>query len=190
MVFSINGTGSYGYPYGKKETWPFVTPYIKINSKWIVYLKAPGGLAVENLPALQVLSSVWRFATPWTAACQASLLLTGVGWSLPKFMSIASVMSSHHLILCHPLLLPSVFLRIRVFSNESALRIRWPKYWHFSIRIRPSNASQDTQVQSLGREVSLEKEMATHYNILAWKIPWREEPGELESMGWQGSDIT
>ena len=163
MVFWINGTGSYGYPYGKKETWPFLTPYIKMNSKWIIYLKVPGGSAVKNLPALQVLSPVWLFATPWTAACQASLLLT-ISWSLPKFMSIASVMPSNHLILCHPLLLPSIFLRIRVFSNESALRIRWPKYWHFSVSISPSNASHNTRVQSLGQEGSLEKEMATHYN--------------------------
>ena len=77
--------------------------------------------------------------TPWTAACQASLSITN-SWSLLKFMSIESVIPSNHLILCHPLLLlPSVFPSIRVFSNESVLRIRWPKYWSFSFSISPSN---------------------------------------------------
>ena len=77
--------------------------------------------------------------TPWTAARQASLSLT-LSQSLPKSMPIASVMPSSHLILCLPtLLLPSVFPSIRVFSNESALRIRWPKYWSFSFSISPSN---------------------------------------------------
>ena len=77
--------------------------------------------------------------TQWTAACQASLSLT-ISWSLPKFMSLASVMPSSHLILWHPLLLlPSIFHSIRDFSNMSALRIRWPKYWSFSFSIRSSN---------------------------------------------------
>ena len=74
-----------------------------------------------------------------TAACQASLSITN-SWSLLKFMSIASVMPSNHLILCHPILLPpSNFPRIRVFSSELGLRIRWPKYWSFSFSIHPSN---------------------------------------------------
>ena len=77
--------------------------------------------------------------TPWTAAHQASLSTTN-SWSLPKLLSIELVISSNHLILCHPLLLlPSIFPSIRVFSNESALRIRWPKYWSFSFNISPSN---------------------------------------------------
>ena len=84
------------------------------------------------------LSRVWLFATSWTAACQASLFITN-SWSSPKPMSIELVMPSNHLILCHPLLLPSIFPRIRVFSNESALRIRWPKYWNFSFNISPSS---------------------------------------------------
>ena len=76
---------------------------------------------------------------PWTAASQASLSMTN-SWSLLKFMSIESVMPSNHLILCHPLLLlPSIFPSIRVFSNESAPHIRWPKYWSFSFNISPSN---------------------------------------------------
>jgi len=74
--------------------------------------------------------------TPWTAARQASLSITN-SQSLLKLMSIESVMPSNHLLLCHPLLLPSVFPSIRVFSSESALHIRWPKYWSFSIS--PSN---------------------------------------------------
>ena len=77
--------------------------------------------------------------TPWTAARQASLSITN-SWRLLKLMSITSVIPSNHLILCCPLLLlPSIFLRIRVFSNESVLHIRWPKYWSFTFSIRPSN---------------------------------------------------
>ena len=89
--------------------------------------------------SFQSLSCVRLFVTPWTAACQASLSITN-SWSLPKLMSIESVMPSNHLILCRPLLLPpSIFLSIRVFSNESALPIKWPKYWNFSFNISPSN---------------------------------------------------
>ena len=79
--------------------------------------------------------------TPWTAARQASLSITNFR-SLLKLMSIESVMPSSHLILCHPLLLkPPIFPNIRVFSNESVLRIRWPKYWSLSLNISPSNAT-------------------------------------------------
>ena len=89
--------------------------------------------------SVQSLSCVRLFATPWTAARQASLSITN-SRSLLKLMSIESVMPSNHLILCHPLLLlPSIFPSIRVFSNESALHIRWPNYWNFSFNISPSN---------------------------------------------------
>ena len=89
--------------------------------------------------SVQSLNPVHLFETPWTAAHHASLSITN-SWSLLKLMSIASVMLSNHLILCHPLLfLPSVFPSIRVFSNESTLRIRWPNYWSFSFSISPSN---------------------------------------------------
>ena len=89
--------------------------------------------------SVQSLSHVQLFATPWTATCQASLSITN-SWSLSKLMSIESVMWSNHLILCCPLLLlPSTFPSIRIFSNESALHIRWPKYWSFSFNISPSN---------------------------------------------------
>ena len=89
------------------------------------------------LSSVQPLSRFLLFATPWTAAHQASLSITN-SWSLLKLMSIESVMPSNHLILCHPLLLPpSVFPSIRVFSNESVLHIRRPKYWSFGIN--PSN---------------------------------------------------
>ena len=88
--------------------------------------------------SVQSLSCVQLFATPWTAAHQASLFITN-SQSPPKLMSIESVMPSSHLILCHPLLLlPSIVPSIRVFSNESALSIRWPKYWSFSFNISPS----------------------------------------------------
>ena len=86
---------------------------------------------------VQSLSCVRLFATPWTAARQASLSIAN-SWSLLKLMSVGSVIPSNHLIHCHPLLFPpSIFASIRVFSNESALHIRWPKYWSFSIS--PSN---------------------------------------------------
>ena len=88
--------------------------------------------------SVQSLSHVRLFVTPWTAACQASLSITN-SRSLLKLMSIESVMPSKHLILCRPLLPPSIFPSIRVFSNESALRIRWPKYWSFIFNISPSN---------------------------------------------------
>ena len=89
--------------------------------------------------SVQSLSCVWLFATPWTAARQTSLSITNTR-SPPKPMSIVSVMPSNHLILSHPLLLlPSIFPSIRVFSNESALHIRWPKYWSFSFNPNPSN---------------------------------------------------
>ena len=91
------------------------------------------------ISSVQLLSCVRLFVTPWTAACQASLSITN-SQSLPKLMSIELVMPSNHLILCCPLLLlPSIFPNIRVFSNESALRIRRPKYWSFSFIISPSN---------------------------------------------------
>ena len=89
----------------------------------------------NHFNSVQSLSRVWLFVTPWTAARQASLSITN-SRSPPKPMSIVSVMPSNHLILCRPLLLlPSVFPSIRVFSNESALHIRWPKYWSFSFSI-------------------------------------------------------
>ena len=88
--------------------------------------------------SVQSLSSVQLFSTPWTSACQASLSITN-SWSLFKLISIESVMPSNYLILCCPLLLPSVFPGIRVFSNESVLRIRWPKYQSFSFSVSPSN---------------------------------------------------
>ena len=102
-------------------------------------LPEPRGRPVsENqFSSVQSLSRVQLFATPWTAARQASL---SISQSLPKLMSIELAMPSNHLILCHPfLLLPSIFPSIRVFSNESALRFRWPKYWSFSFNISPSN---------------------------------------------------
>ena len=91
-----------------------------------------------SITSVQSLSRVQLFVTPLTAACQASLSITN-SWRLLKLLSIESVMPSNHLILCHPLLLlSSTFPSIRVFSNESVLHIRWPKYWSFSFSISPS----------------------------------------------------
>ena len=94
--------------------------------------------ARQLITSVPLLSPEQLFVTPWTAACQAALSITN-SRSLLKLMSIESVMPSNHLILCHPLLLsPSIFPGIRVFSNESALLIRWPKNWRFSLSISPS----------------------------------------------------
>ena len=93
----------------------------------------PGCLGV-----VQSLGRVRLFATPWTVAHQAPLSSTA-SWRLLKFMSIASLMPSHHLILCCLLLLPSVFLNIKVFSNELVFHISWPKHWSFSFGVSPSN---------------------------------------------------
>ena len=92
-----------------------------------------------HFSSVQSLSRVWLFATPWTAARRASLSIPN-SRSLLKLISIESVMPSNHLILCSPLLLlPSIFPSIRVFSKESVLHIRWPKYWSFSFSISPSS---------------------------------------------------
>ena len=94
---------------------------------------------VKGNNSVQLLSRVRLFATPWTAAHQASLFITN-SQSFLKLMSIESVMPSNHLILCRPLILPpSIFPSIKVFSNDSVLRIRWPKYWSFSFNISPVN---------------------------------------------------
>ena len=99
----------------------------------------PGRWALKTFSSVQLLSCVQLFMTPWTTAHQASLSITN-SRSLLKLMSIESVMPFNHLILCRPLLLlPSIFPSIRVFSNESALRIRWPKYWNLSLNISPTN---------------------------------------------------
>ena len=90
---------------------------------------------VQFSSVAQLCLTLWA---PWIAAHQVSLSITN-SWSLLKLMSIESVKTSNHLILCHPLLLPSIFPSIRVFSNESVLHIRWPKYWSFSFSISPSN---------------------------------------------------
>ena len=106
----------------------------------VTYVKFSRSLAfIATISSVQSLSRVWLFVTPWTAACQASLFITN-SQSLFKLMSIELVMPSNHVILCHPLLLPpSIFPSIKLFSNESVLHIRWPKYWSFSFSISPSN---------------------------------------------------
>ena len=101
----------------------------------VIFLKSSN----SGIVVVQSLNRVQLFVTPWTAAHQASLSFT-ISWSLFKLMSIELVTSSSHLILTHPLFfLPSIFSSIRVFSNESALCIRWPKYWNFSPSISPAN---------------------------------------------------
>ena len=114
--------------------------------------------------SVQSLSCVWLFATPWIAAHQASLFITKSP-SLPKLMSIDPVMPSNNLIFCRPLLLlPSIFHSIRVFSNESVLQIRWPKYWSFSFTISPSKE---------------------HLGLISFRMDWLDLPavqGTLKSL--------
>ena len=130
---NVNWCSHYGEQYGGsskkiKIELPYdpAIPLVNIRTKWIVV-------------AVQLLSHVWLFATPRTAGRQVSLSFS-ISHSLLKLMSIELVMPSNHLILCRPLLLlHSLFLSIRVFSNESALRLRWPKYWSVSFSIISSN---------------------------------------------------
>ena len=131
--------------------------------------------------SIQSFSHVRLLVTPWTAAHQASLFITN-SWSLPKLMPIKSVMPSHHLILCHPLLLPSTFPTIRVLSNESILHIRWPKYWNFSFSISPSNEYSglisfkidlfDLLVVQGNRKSLLQNNIKSTENINAAKKKW------------------
>ena len=118
--------------------------YSNWNGKEMVHMKHFKGRTyllgiwfINQFSSDQLLSRVWLFATPWIAACQASLSITN-SQSLLKHMSIESMIPFNHLILCCPLLPPSIFPSIRVFSNESVLRIRWPKYWSISFSINPS----------------------------------------------------
>ena len=116
--------------------------YRKSSWKWVSNGSLHRSSELEVWAAFVVVQSfshVWLFANPWTAAHQASLSFS-ISWSLLKLMSIESVMPCNHLVLCRPLLLqPSIFPSIRVFSNKSALHIRWPKYWSFSFSISPSS---------------------------------------------------
>ena len=121
----------------------------KGNNSGVSWVSAPKKEKKKNLKvhfsqfsSVQELSHVWLFATPWTAARQASLSITN-SWSSLILTSIKSVMPSSHLILCCLLLLPLIPPSIRVFSNESTLCIRWPKYWSFSFSISPSKEIQD-----------------------------------------------
>ena len=122
-----------------------ISPCVSCIGRWIFYHWATSEARVIfqfssiQFTSLQLLSHVWLLVIPWAAACQASLSIT-ISWSLLKFMSIESVMLSNHLVLCRPLLLLlSIFPSISVFSNESALCIRWPKYRNFSYSISSSN---------------------------------------------------
>ena len=116
----------------EQRHWNYKKVPVEVTEKTIIELK-------NTLSSVQSVSHVWLFATLLTTARQASLSIIN-SQSLPKPMSIESVMASNYLILCHPLLLPSsIFPSIRVFSNESALRIRWPKYWSFSFNTSPSH---------------------------------------------------
>ena len=135
-------------PSSRGSSWPrdqTHIAYVSCIGRQVVYhycyLGSPFFQLYWGISSVQSLSCVRLFATPWTAACQASLSFTN-SQSLFKLMSIESVMPSNNLILCCPLLLPSIFPSIRVFSNESALHIRWLKYWKFSFSNSHSNEIQ------------------------------------------------
>ena len=130
--------------------------------------------SINQLSSVQSRSWVWLFATPWTVAHQASLLITN-SRSLSKLISIESVMPSNHLILCHSLLLPpSIFPSIRVFTNESVLCIRWPKYWissigqSISINGKHSGSSLMTQMGGVGVDVRKEGPRGKGYMYTDW----------------------
>ena len=119
--------------------WKTLAPWKKSYDQPRQHIKKQRHYFANKGESVQLLSRVQLFATPWIAACQASLSITN-SRSLLKLMPIESVMPSSHLILCRPLLLlPAIPPSIRVFSNESTLRTRWPKYWSFSFSISPSN---------------------------------------------------
>ena len=127
------------YPYENLEVGTFLFDLGKINETRELIPEFYHCLAATQFSSVQLLSHVWLFAVPWITACQASLSITN-SRSLLKSMFIESVMPSNHLILCHPLLLlPPIPPSIEVFSNESTLLMRWPKYWSFRFNISPSN---------------------------------------------------
>ena len=133
-----------GHPWVEFETIKSkIIFHTKVNFEWKLLVEQIQSSLyagrIIQLSSVQLLSHVQLFATLWITACQASLSITN-SWSLLKLMSIESVMPSSHLILCHSLLLlPPIPPSIRVFSNESALRMRWPKHWSFRFSISPSN---------------------------------------------------
>ena len=142
-------TATRGIPHKAKKTSTAPTSKSHFYAPTVSHLTKKLDSSIHNsLSSVQSLSCVWLFATPWTAARQASLSITN-SWSPPKPMSIESVMPPNHLILCRPLLLlPSILPSIWVFSNESALCIRWPKYWSFSFNISPSSEHPGQQHQT------------------------------------------
>ena len=126
-IFSIHGLNLCLLLWGNPHRWIFFTTEPPKNP-----------LAPTKFSSVQSFSHVWLLVNPWTAACQASLSITNTQ-SLLKLTSIVSVILSNHLILCHPLLSPSIFPSIKVVSNESVLHIKWPKYWSFSFNTSPPN---------------------------------------------------
>ena len=121
---------------------------------------------------VQLLSHVWLFATSWTEACQSSLSST-ISQSMLKFMSIESVMLSNHLILCRSiLLLPSIFSSIRVFSNQLALHIRWPKFWSFSFSISPSGENSVISFRTDWFDLLALLKLLTLIKIYYKSMPW------------------
>ena len=129
-----------GLPFPSPGDLPMLgTEPASLHCRWILYHWATGKPNSPTVVVVYLLSHVWLFVTTWIIARQSPLSST-ISWSFLRFMSMESMMLSNHFILCCPfLLLPSIFPRIRVFSSESALGSRWPKYWSFSFSISPSN---------------------------------------------------
>ena len=140
VCYSMNEPGGYHEKLYKPVTERQILHDSTDMMLWLIYVNLTGlrDAHIVQFSSVQLLSHVWLFATPWIAAHQASLSITDSQSSL-RLTSIESVMPSSHLILCHPLLLlPPIPPSIRVFSRESTLRMRWPKYWSFSFSIIPS----------------------------------------------------
>jgi len=142
---------------------------------------------IIQFSSVQSLSRIWLFATPWTAACQASLSITSY-WSSPKLMSIESVLPSSHLILCHPLLfLPPIPPSIKVFSNESTLHMRWPKYWEVQIKPQLYNTSHSFgwllgQCKSNHNYIILHIHLDGYYQEIKQKIHVSRDEERLEPL--------
>ena len=139
LLYSLNPWGYLLMSHGIADTELLLSETFQQLKSWVSSQQSYILVSDKMHQAVSSLSCVWLFVTSWAAARQVSLSFT-ISWSFLKLMSIESVMPSNHLILCRPLLLPpSIFPSIRVFSNKSALLIRWPKYWSFSFSIRTSN---------------------------------------------------
>ena len=150
-----------------------------------MHMKRCSASLIIQFSSVQSLSCVRHFATPWIAAHQASLSITNC-WSLPKLMTIQSVMPSIHLILCCPLLLlPSIPPSIRIFSNELTLHMRWPKYWSFSFSISPSKLLEKCKSKTKGDITSHLSEWLSLKSLQITNVGEDGRKGNLVNCWWE-----